>query len=313
MWTSNLSKIRKSLKNVYHKCKIQHPDSMGYPTMSSYACDQDIASSDEEINLTITLQDIKTAQVELLHQMTDIVNAVSKIQEMTGLYQKQMEVLENRMNVSENQQSTRAKDIFSVKEAIDALKKKVTELENQNFCSSVHCLEVLEGEKSKEIIELLHKLTQPETLKNNFASTGSENSSAEPKKVSRCPEPTDHLKKKTISPKIKTQKKINHQNASRSIKKAKSNIYIYPDFGTWVKLTFVHGGKWRFFLSATKVEEFIQWLLSRPNILPEEPQFITQRYSPFTGPVASLTAICLSVFNYICCLFGSSKEEVTRL
>lgn len=92
-----------------------------------------------------------------------------------------------------------------------------------------------------------------------------------------------------------------------------SNICIYPDFNTWIKLTFVRGGKWRFFLSATKLEKFIQWLLCRPAIPPEEPLVITQRYCPLTGPIVSLTTICLSVFNYIYCLFGSSKEEVTRL
>ena len=127
------------------------------------------------------------------------------------------------------------------------------------------------------------------------------------------PNSTDHLEEKTISPQIKALKKSNYQNALRSFQKAKSNIYIYPDFNTWIKLTFVHGGKWRFFLSATKLEEFIQWLLSRPTLLPEEPQVITQKYCLFTGPITSLTTICVSVFNYIYCLFGSSKEEVTRL
>ncbi|XP_062944444.1 coiled-coil domain-containing protein 54 [Cynocephalus volans] len=313
IWTSDLSKIRQSLKNVYHKCKIQHPDSTRYPTMTSYDCAQDGISSNKEINFTLTLQDIKTAQIELLSQMADIVSAVSKIQEKIDLYQKQTEVLETRMNVNEDKQCTKTKDILSVKEDIDALKKKVTELENQNSCSSIHCLEVLEGEKGKEIIELLHKLTKPETLKNTSASTDSEISSAEPEKVSGYPEPKDHLEEKKISPKIKSLKKSNHQNASRSFKKAKSDIYIYPDFNTWIKLTFVHGGKWRFFLSATKLEEFIQWLLSRPTILPEKPQIITQRYCPFTGPIVSLTTICLSIFNYIYRLFCSSKEEVTRL
>lgn len=52
-----------------------------------------------------------------------------------------MEVLETKMNVNENKQCTTAEDIASVKED-DALKKKVTELGNQNSCSNVHCLEV---------------------------------------------------------------------------------------------------------------------------------------------------------------------------
>ncbi|XP_058411509.1 coiled-coil domain-containing protein 54 [Diceros bicornis minor] len=313
MWTSNLSKIRQSLKNVYHKCKNQHTDSTRHPTMTSYDCDQDDVNTDEEMNLKVMLQDIKTAQIELLSQMTDIVSAVSKIREKTDFHQKQMEVLETRMDVNEDKQHTVTKDVFSMKENIDALKKKVTELENQNSSSSIHCLETLEGEKGKEFIELLHKLIQPETLKNTSASTDSEISSAEPEKVPSYHKPTDHLEEKTISPKIKPLKKSNHQNSLRSFKKAKSNIYIYPDFSTWIKLTFVYGGKWRFFLSATKLEEFIQWLLSRPTIPLEEPQLISQRYCPFSGPIASLTRICLSVFNYIYCLFGSSKEEVTRL
>ncbi|XP_008051426.1 coiled-coil domain-containing protein 54 [Carlito syrichta] len=313
MWTLNLSKIRQSLKDVYHKCKIQHPNSTRYPTMTSDDCDQDGISSDKEMNLTVMLQDIKTAQVELVSQMTGIVSAISKIQEKIDLYQKQIEILETRMNANENKLCTTSKDNLSMKEYIEVLKKKVTELENQNSCSSIRCLEVLEGDKCKEIKEQIHKLIQQGTPKNTLASRDSEISSTEPEKVPSYPKSIDHLEGKAISSKIKTLKKGNHQNASKSFKKTKSNIYIYPDFSTWIKLTFVHGGRWTFFLSATKLEDFMQWLLSRPPILPEEPPLKTQRYSPFTGPIVSLTTICLSVFNYIYCLFGSSKEEVTRL
>ncbi|XP_062032415.1 coiled-coil domain-containing protein 54 [Lepus europaeus] len=311
MWTSNLSKIRQSVKNAYEKCKIKHPDFFaGYPTMTSYNCDQEDVSSGEEMSLTVMLQDVKMAQIQLLKQMTDVVNSISKIQETTDRYKKQMEQLEISMNVNEDQQCMTTKDILSMKENIDTLKKKITELEKQNSCFSSHCLEVLEGEKEKETIELLHKFIQTRAL-NTSASTGSEISPVE--KVPNHPEPIVHSEKKTISPKIKTQTKNKHHNSSRSLKRAKSNIYIYPDFNTWVKLTFVHGGKWRFFLSATKLEEFIQWLLSRPTILPKEPQIISKGECPFTRPIASFTAICLSVVNYIYCLFGSSKEEVTRL
>uniref|UniRef100_A0A8C4FFS8 Coiled-coil domain containing 54 n=1 Tax=Catagonus wagneri TaxID=51154 RepID=A0A8C4FFS8_9CETA len=313
MWNSNFSKIRQSLKNVYHKCKNQHPNSTRYPAMTSYDCDQDDIKADEEMNLIVMLQDIKTSQTELLGQMTDIISAASKIQERIDFYQKQMEVLENRMNVNEDKHCTITKDIFSMKEDIDALKKKMKEVENQSSCSSIHCLEVLEGEKGKEIIELLYKLRKPGTLKNMLASTDSGISSAEPEKVPSYPKPAGHLEEKIISRHTKVLKKSNCQTALRSFQKAKSNICIYPDFSTWIKLTFVHGGKWRFFLSATKLEEFIQWLLSRPTLPPEEPQVITQRYCPFTRPIASVTTICFSVFNYIYCLFGSSKEEVTRL
>ncbi|XP_016051172.1 PREDICTED: coiled-coil domain-containing protein 54 [Miniopterus natalensis] len=313
MWTSNLSKIRQSLKNVYHKCKNHHPYSTRNPTMTSYGCDQDDISTDEEMSVIGMLQDIKTAQIDLLWKMTDTVSAVSKIHGKTDFYQKQMEALETRMNVNEDKQCAITKYIFSMKEDIDALKKKVTDLENQNSCSSIHCSEVLEGERGKEVMELLHKLIQPQPLKNTLAATDSEISSAEPEKVPSYSDPTNHLEEKTISPKVKILKQSNRQNALRSFKKTKSNIYIYPDFSTWIKLTFVHGGKWRFFLSATKLEEFIQWLLSRPTISPEEPQLITQRLCPFSRPIVSLTTICLSVFNYIYCLFGFSKEEITQL
>lgn len=153
----------------------------------------------------------------------------------------------------------------------------------------------------------------PETLRNTAAATDTEISSTESENAPSYPVPPDHPEEATIPPKTKTPKKRNTKNASVSFKKSKSNIYIYPDFRTWIKLTFVHGGKWTFFLSATKLEEFTQWLLSRPSTLPEEPQIIPQRDCAFTGPVASLTTICLSLFNYIYCLFGSSKEEVTRL
>ncbi|XP_004378212.1 coiled-coil domain-containing protein 54 [Trichechus manatus latirostris] len=311
MWTSNVSKIRQSLKNVYHKCKIQHPYSTRYPRMDSYDCAQDDVSTDEERNLRVMLQDIKTSQIELLSQMTDTVTSVTKIQKKNDLYQKQMEALETRVSVNKDKQCTITNNIFSIKEDIDDLKKKMMELENCNSCSVIHCSEVLEGEKGTEIIELLQKLIQSETLKKTSVSTESRISSTTPEKVPSYPGSTAHLKGKAISLKIKTLNNSNHP--PRSFKKAKSNIYIYPDFSTWIKLTFVHGGKWRFFLSATKLEEFIQWLLSGPTILPEEPRLITQKYCLFAGPIASLTTICLSVFNYIYCLFRSSKQEVTRL
>ncbi|KFO30793.1 coiled-coil domain-containing protein 54 [Fukomys damarensis] len=314
MWTSNLCKIRKSLKNVYQKCKIQHPDSTTrYPTMTSYDCDKDGISADEDMNLTVMLQDIQTTQIELLSKMTDIVSAVSKIQDKISHYQKQMDIMETRMNANEDNELTATKDIFPMKEDLNTLKKKVIELENQNSCPSIYCLEVLEREKAKEITEQLHKFIQPETLKDTTASVDSEISTTEPQKVPNYSEPTDQLEENKISPKIKTSRKSNGKKAPRSLKKAKSNIYIYPDFGTWIKLTFVHGGKWRFFLRATKIEDFITWLLSTPTILSEETQTIPKRGCPLSGPIASLTATCVSLFNYIYCLFGSSKEEITRL
>lgn len=231
MWTLNLSKFRQSLKNVYHNCKNQYPDTTRNSRMTSYDCDQDDISSDKEMSLKIMLQDIKTVQIELLRQMTDIVSAESKTQGKTDFFQEQLEVLETIMNVNKDRKCIITKDIFSIKEDIDALKKKVMELENQNSCPSIHCLEVLGGEKGKEVMELLHKLTQPETLKNTLASTESEISSAEPERMLSCSMPTDQIEEKTISPKIKILKTNNHQNALSS-ERAKSNIYIYLDFST---------------------------------------------------------------------------------
>ncbi|XP_004675291.1 PREDICTED: coiled-coil domain-containing protein 54 [Condylura cristata] len=309
VWSSNLSKIRKSLKNVYHKCKNQYSESTRYPPKTSYDCDQEDLSTDEETNLTAMLQDIKTIQCELLSQITNIVSEVPKIQKNVDFFQKHTEGMETRMNANENKQHTVTKEIFFLRKEIDDLKKKVIELENQNSCASVHYLEILEREKGKEIIKHFHQLIEPETS----ISTDAEIHSKEPKTMSSYLQPTGHPEENTSSTKVKNLKKINQPDASRHLKKANPHIHIYPDFRTWIKLTFVHGEKWGFFLSPTKLEEFIQWLLSRPTIPLEEPQCITQRYYPLAGSIAGLTTICLSVFNYICCLFGSSKEQVTRL
>ncbi|XP_036059359.1 coiled-coil domain-containing protein 54 [Onychomys torridus] len=311
VWVSNLHKIRRSLKNVYQKYKTQHSYSTSYPTVASYDCDQDAFSLDEEMNLTATLQDIKSGQMELLSQMAGIVNAISNIQEKMDHCQKQMEVLEVRINTSEDRQSAATKDILSMREDIDTLKKKVTGLESRNSFSSIHCLEVLEEQVSKEFVQLFHKLLQLETPKD----TNPKISSAELKRVvPHYPEPTGQIKEKAMSPQTKTPQKSNSlRNASTICEKARSHIYLYPDFSTWIKLTFVHGGKWKFFLSATKLEEFIQWLLSRPAMLPEEPQVTSQRDCAFTGPIENLTTICLSLFKCIYSLFCSSKQEVTRL
>ncbi|XP_055449039.1 coiled-coil domain-containing protein 54 [Psammomys obesus] len=314
VWTSNLHKIRRSLKSAYQKCKIQHSYSTSYPTAPSYDCDQGDLNLNEEMNVAAMLQDIKTGQTELLNQMTNVVSAVSNTQEKINHYQKHMEVLETKINISEDRQTAVTEEILSMKEDINNLKKKVTELESQNSVSSIHCLEVLEGQKGKEIVQLLQKLLQPESPKGTATPTDTVLSSAEPERVPSYPELTCQLKKRTVSPQIITLKKTDSlRNASVNFKEARPSIYIYPDFSTWIKLTFVHGGNWRFFLSATKLEEFIQWLLSRPPILPEEPQITAQRDRAFTGPIESLATICLSLFNYIYCLFGSSKEEVTRL
>lgn len=43
--------------------------------------------------------------------MTGMIGALSKIQERTDFCQKQMEVLETKMNVNENKQCTTAEDI----------------------------------------------------------------------------------------------------------------------------------------------------------------------------------------------------------
>ncbi|XP_028611408.1 coiled-coil domain-containing protein 54 [Grammomys surdaster] len=314
VWASNLHKIRRSLKNVYQKCKTRHSYSTSYPTTASCDCDQDALSLSEDMNLSGMLQDIKMGQMELLSQMTDIVGAISNIQEKISHYQNQMEALETRINICEDRQIATTKDILSMKEDINTLKKKVTELESQNSYSSIHYLEVLEGQKGQEFVQLLHKLLQPETQKGTATSPDTVISSAEPERVPSYPEPTGELKRKTMSPQNITLKKNNSlQKASVGCGKVRSNIYIYPDFSTWIKLTFVHGGNWRFFLSATKLEEFIQWLLSTPTILPEEPQIIPQRDYAFIRPIERLATICLSLFNYVYCFFGSSKEEITRL
>ncbi|KAM6225208.1 coiled-coil domain-containing protein 54 [Rhynchocyon petersi] len=313
MWTSNVSKVRQSLKNVYQKCKAHHLHSTKYPPMASYDCAQEDVSFDEEMSLKVMLQDIKNAQIELHRQLIDIVSSVTKIQEKNELYQKQVTALEATVNVTKDKQCTLTDNVFSVQEDIDVLKKMMRELENQNSCSSIHCLEVLEGEKSREIRELLQKLLQSDTLKKTSLSSEVRLSLTTPEKVPNYSGPTGHVKEKLISPKMETLTRNNLSSTSRRFKTTKPDISIYPDFSTWVKLTFVHGGKWRFFLSATKLEEFIQWLLSRPTTLHEEPQLIAQRYCPFAGPISSLTTICISVFNYVYYLFSSSKFEVTRL
>ncbi|XP_075399589.1 coiled-coil domain-containing protein 54 [Tenrec ecaudatus] len=311
MWTSNVSKIRQSLKNVYHKCKIQHLYSTRYPSMTSFNCAQEDSTA-EDVNLSVMLQDIKTTQIDLLQQMTDVVSAATIIQEKGDLYQKRVEALETRVNVDKNRQCTIMNSMRSVKEDIDTLKRKVTELENQSSCSSTHFVEVSEGEQCKKLIDLLQKLAELETPKKIPLS-------ADPRIPSTLgeaptyPGPAGNLKEKVSSPKTKALKNSNHSKVPRSCQKVKSDMYVYPDFSTWIKLTFIHGGKWRFFLSATKLEEFIQWLLSRPTVVAEEPRLISQKYSPLAGPIASLTTVCLSVFKYVYCLFGAHKEEATRL
>ncbi|XP_042540374.1 coiled-coil domain-containing protein 54-like [Dipodomys spectabilis] len=307
LWNRNLSKIRQSFENIRQKCNIRHQCSARYPTVSSHESDEDELSLDEEKHITEVLQDIKTSQCDLLHQVTGMAIVISKIQKKIDHYHKQMEILQTRMNANEDKQDTITNNILSMKENIDVLKKKLTELENWNSCSNVHCLEVPEEEAGGKIIELFQKLVQPYAQKNTSISTDSETSAEEVP----IPKSTHGLEESTISPKVKTPKRSNRENTSRNLQKAKSNIYIYPDFGTWIKLTFVQGGKWRFFLHATKLDDFVQWLLSRPTEQPEEPLITPQRESVSSGFIENLTKICLSVVNYFYCRFGFSEVEVT--
>ncbi|XP_012890987.1 PREDICTED: coiled-coil domain-containing protein 54-like [Dipodomys ordii] len=312
LWNRNLSKIRQSFENIRQKCNIRHQCSARYPTVSSHESDEDDFSLDEETHFTEVLQDIKTSQNDLLNQTTDMVIMIARIQEKIDHYDTQIEILQARMNANEDKQAAITNDILSLKENIDVSKKKMTELESWKSCSNMPCLEIPEEESREKIVELFQKFGQPDAQKNTSVSTDSETSTANPKEVP-IPECTHGLEKSTISPKIKTLKKSNRENASRNLQKAKSNIYIYPDFGTWIKLTFVQGGKWSFFLHATKLDDFVQWLLSRPTEQPEEPLITPQRESVSGGFIENLTKICLSVVNYFYCRFGFSEVEVTGL
>lgn len=311
IWTSNLSKIRKSVKNVYEKCRLKHPDFPGYPTETSYDGNQEDVCSGEDLSLTVMCQDVKTAQIELHNQMTDVVKAISKIQRMTDDSKKQIEQLESGLRVNEDKQCATTDVILAMKENIDTLTKKVTDLEKQNSCYHVCSSGYLEGKMEKDTIDLLHKFIQKKTL-NTLASTGHESTSVE-KVPPSYPEPVDRFEKKTASPKMKPLRKKKYPNSSRNVKGMKPDIYIYPDLTTWVKLTFIHGGKWGFFLSPTKLETFLQWLLPRTATIPEESQLTPKGECLLARPITSFTAICMSVINYIYCLFSSSKEEVTRL
>uniref|UniRef100_F7C1D0 Coiled-coil domain containing 54 n=1 Tax=Monodelphis domestica TaxID=13616 RepID=F7C1D0_MONDO len=307
MWTQNNSKMQKYLKNDGQNCKVQPQASVQMVTKTKDSHPMDAISNNEEMNITVMFQDIKTSQDVLLSQLTNIVTAVSTIQEKIDTYQKQMEVIETRVGANEDRQSKMANDLLLLKEDVTALKKIATDLEAQNACSSLHCVEIPDGGKSREIVELIHNVMGSAIQQNSLVTT------AELEKVHSMAGSPSHQDEKAGSHMIKTLKENSQENSVRSLKSTNSNIYAYPDFNTWIKLTFVHGGKWRFFLSATKLEEFIQWVLTRPAVFPGQPQLIAQKYYPFAGPLTCLTTLCLSAFNYLYCFFHSLKEQVTRI
>ncbi|XP_048191385.1 coiled-coil domain-containing protein 54-like [Perognathus longimembris pacificus] len=311
MWNRNLSKIRQSFRNVYQKCNVQHQCSASYPTVTSHDSDEDDLSLDEEKKFTEILQDIHTSQDDLLNQTTDMVIMIARIQEKMDLYDTQIDILQTRMNANEDKQAIITKDILSLKANIDASKKKMTELENWSSRSNMCCLEIPEEEAKDKIIELFQKIVQPEAQKNTSISTDSKMSTANPAEVP-IPASSHSLEENPTSPKGKTPKRSNPENASRNLQKARSNIYMYPDFRAWIKL-FVRGGKWRVFLHATKLDECVPWLLSRPTKHPEESLTTPHREPLFGGFIENLTKIYLSVVNYFYCRFGFSEVEVTRL
>ncbi|XP_051847157.1 coiled-coil domain-containing protein 54 [Antechinus flavipes] len=307
MWTTNTYSVQKHFKNDVQNCKVQSQTSI---RALSKATDGRFFSRAEEMNLplAVMLRDIKTSQDVLLSQLTDLVTAMSTIQEKIDTYQKQMEVIETRVSMNEFRQSKMAHDILLIKKDVIVLKKIATDLEAQSACSTLHCVEIPDGDKNREIVELIHDVVGPTTQQNSPVAT------AELEKVHGMSESRAHQDEKTGSQMIKTLKE-NHlqEKTTRNMKKANSNIYVCPDFSTWIKLTFVHGSKWGFFLSVAKLEEFIQWVLTRPAVFPRKPQLIAQKYYPIAGPFTGLTTLCLSAFNYLYCFFYSVKEQVTRM
>ncbi|KAM4818340.1 coiled-coil domain-containing protein 54 [Thomomys bottae] len=310
MWNRNLSKIRQSFQNVYQKCNIRHSCLARHPTMNSHESDEDDLSFDEETNFTEILQDIQTSQDDLLNQTTDMVIMIARIQEKMDHYDMQIEILQSRMSANEDKQATITKDILSLKESIEVSKNKMIELEKWNPCANIHCLEVPGKEAREKFNKLFQKFVRPDA-QNTSILTDSEMSTANSEE-GPVPESSHSLEEKK-SPKGKTPKRSNPENASRNLQEAKSNIYIYPDLGTWIKLTFVQGGRWRFFLHATKIDEFAPWLLSRPTENSEEPVITLHRESLFSRFIENLTKICLSVLNYFYFRFGLSEVEVPRL
>ncbi|XP_043847191.1 coiled-coil domain-containing protein 54 [Dromiciops gliroides] len=307
MWTTNNYSVQKYFKNDVQHCKVQPRTSVRIVSKATDAHPLDAFCRDGDMNLIVMFQDIKTSQDVLLSQLTDIVTAVSIIQEKIDTYQKQMEVIEMRVSVNEDRRSQMANDLLLIKSDVTVLKKIATELEAQSACSTLHCVELPDGEKSREIVELIHNVMGPTIPQNSLVTTG------ELEKVHSMLGSRPQQDEKAGSQMIKILKENSQENIVRSLKKANSNIYVYPDFSTWIKLTFVHGGKWRFFLSATKLEEFIQWVLTMPAVFPGKPQLIAQKYYPFAGPFTCLTTLCLSAFNYLYCFFHSGKEQVTRM
>ncbi|XP_048191362.1 coiled-coil domain-containing protein 54-like [Perognathus longimembris pacificus] len=304
--------IRQSFKNICQKCNIRHRSSSRYPTVTPHDSDEDDISLDEEIKFTEILQDIQTAQKDLLKQITDMTIVISKIQKKIDYYHKQTDILQTRINANESKQAIFTNSILSMKENISTLKKKMAELENLNSYSNIHCLEIPEEETGMKIIELFQKFVQLEAQKNTSISTDSNMSTANSTEVP-IPESTCSLEENPISPTGKTPKRSNPENTSRNSQKARSNIYMYPDFRTWIKLMFVQGGKWRVFLHASNLDEFVQWLLCRPTEHPEEALITPHRESLFGGFIENLTKLYLSVVNYFYCRFGFSEVEVTRL
>ncbi|XP_036599243.1 coiled-coil domain-containing protein 54 [Trichosurus vulpecula] len=309
MRTTNNYSVQKYFKNNVQNCKIQPPTSVRVLSKATNGRPINSFNRDEEKNLPLTLMfhDIKTSQDVLLRQLSNVVTAVSTIQEKIDTYQKQMEVIETRVSINEDRQFKMANDLLLIKEDVTVLKKIATDLKAQSTCSPLHCAEISDGEENREIVELIHNVMGPTIQQNSAVAT------AELEKVHGTSGSRLHQDEKAGSQLIKTLKENSQENSVRSLKKENSNIYVYPDFSTWIKLTFVHGGKWRFFLSATKLEEFVQWVLTRPAVFPGKPQLIAQRHYPFAGLFTCLTTLCLSAFNYLYCFFHSTKEQVTRM
>ncbi|XP_074157197.1 coiled-coil domain-containing protein 54 [Sminthopsis crassicaudata] len=309
MWTTNTYSVHEC-KNDVQNCKVQPRTSVRTLSKATDGRFTDAFSRDEEMNLPLAVmfQDIKTSQDILLSQLTDIVTAMSTIQEKIDTYQKQMEMIETRVSMNEDRQSKMAHDLLSIKEDVIVLKKIATGLEAQSACSTLHSVEIPDGDKNREMMELIHDLVGPTTQQNLPLAT------AELEKVHGVSESRAHQEEKAGSQMIKSLKE-NHlqEKTARDLKKANSNIYVCPGFITWLKLTFVHGSKWGFFLSATKLEEFIQWVFTRPAVFPGKPQLRAQKYYPMAGPFTCLTTLCLSAYNYLYCFLYSVKEQECRV
>ncbi|XP_001518708.1 coiled-coil domain-containing protein 54 [Ornithorhynchus anatinus] len=289
LWNSHFIRLRGSIKNG---SRARSPN----PTSGLSEGDEGRPSQplprNQELDLAAAVQDIRTGQASLYEEMMDVVGQVAVMNDKFDAHQKQMEALGDRVRANEVGATKLDKYLCTLDQTINLFQEKAADLGSQCECPGARWEESPEETEEREMMDLLHRLLMMPLAQEEAPDSQREPSAPTPGEDGWVP--------------IKSVRQPPWENPALIPEQAAAEIYVYPDFGTWIDLAFPLGTKRRVLLSTTRLEELMRWILTRSAFLE-----IPQQRSAFSGPIGWLNTLCFSTCNYLYWLYLSLKERVT--